>query len=147
MTMSIGKAGLKLVKSFEGLRLTAYQDEADVWTIGYGHTATAKEGKVITEERADLLLLEDLAEAEEAVNRLVKVEINQNQFDALVSFTFNVGAGALKESTALKRLNNGKREEAAEAMTWWNKLTENGALRESRGLTKRRHAEASLFLS
>lgn len=136
-----------MIKRFEGLELEAYQDIAGVWTIGYGHTGPdAKPGARWTEAIAEAALTRDLELREDAVIRLVKVPVNQNEFDALVSFVFNVGAAALKSSTALKRLNQGDRLGAAEALTWWNKAKVDGVLREVRGLTDRRAAERSLFL-
>lgn len=140
--------GVALIKRFEGLELEAYQDIAGVWTIGYGHTGDrAQPGNQITEHGAEQLLVADLAPREAAVNNLVKVPLNQNEFDALVSFVFNVGAGAFAGSTALTRLNRGDRIRAAEALTWWNKATVGGTLREVQGLTRRRAAEKELFLT
>lgn len=149
--------GIAHLKRFEGLELEAYQDIAGVWTIGYGQTGAyppgfrlagfVKAGDTVSEEEADTLLRVDLASREKAVERLVTVDLNQNEFDALVSFVYNVGVEAFRMSTALRRLNNGKREAAAEALTWWNKATVNGVLREVLGLTRRRAAEKALFLT
>lgn len=93
--------GIALIKKHEGLRLKAYRCPAGKWTIGYGHTAGVKEGMVITEQQAEAFLKQDLRTAEIAVNRHLS-SINQNQFDALVSFTFNIGVGAFERSTLLK---------------------------------------------
>lgn len=141
--MKTGKKGIELIKEFEGCELKAYQDSVGVWTIGYGHTKNVKKGDVITQKQADQFLIEDLADAENAVNRLVKVEINQDMFDALSSFTFNLGAGSLHSSTLLKLLNQSKYSEASEQFTRWvyaggQKLS---------GLIRRREAEQKLFRS
>lgn len=141
--MKISDAGLDLIKRFEGLRLTAYQDSADVWTIGWGHTKTAHKGMQITEAQAKQLLREDLAWAEKAVTDAVTVPLNQNQFDALVSFTFNVGAGALKKSTLLKLLNNRDYAGAANQLSLWV----NAGWKPLAGLKTRRAAEQALFLT
>jgi lysozyme len=145
--MRISENGVALIKMFEGLELESYQDIAGVWTIGYGHTETAGPNQKINEREAEELLRRDLEPRERAVAQLVGVSLNQNEFDALVSFVFNVGAGAFKTSTARKRLNRNDRIGAAEALTWWNKATVNGVLREVRGLTRRRAAEKALFLT
>ncbi|MGD9800041.1 MAG: lysozyme [Parvularculaceae bacterium] len=145
--MKISEAGIDLIKRFEGLELESYQDIAGVWTIGYGHTETAGPNQKINEREAEELLRRDLAPRERAVEQLAGVSLNQNEFDALVSFVFNVGAGAFKNSTARKRLNRNDRLGAAEALTWWNKATVGGVLREVRGLTRRRAAERALFLT
>src|SRR5690349_140019 len=107
MARSINNAGLELIKSFEGLRLQAYRDTGGVLTIGYGHTAGVKGGDRITEAQATKFLLADLAEAEDAVSKFITVPLNDNQFAALVSFTFNVGREALRRSTLRKKLNAG----------------------------------------
>lgn len=145
--MKISEAGIHLIKMFEGLELQSYQDIAGVWTIGYGHTETAGPNQKINEREAEELLRRDLGPRERAVEQLVSVPLNQNEFDALVSFVFNVGADAFKNSTARKRLNRNDRMGAAEAITWWNKATVRGVLREVRGLTRRRAAERALFLT
>lgn len=144
--MKTSPVGVALIKRWEGLELEAYQDIAGVWTIGYGHTETAGPNQKISEREAEDLLKRDLAWREEAVLALTLVPLNQNEFDALVSFVFNVGAGAYRKSTARKRLNRGDRIGAAEALTWFNKATVDGVLREVPGLTRRRAAEKALFL-
>src|SRR4028119_1870405 len=88
----INQKGLALIKEFEGCQLEAYLCPAGVWTIGYGHTLSAAPGMSIDESKAEALLKEDLRKAEEAVDRLVTVPINDNQFSALVSFVFNIGS-------------------------------------------------------
>jgi lysozyme len=144
----ISEAGFDLIKSFEGLRLKAYYCPAGVLTIGYGHTSAAGsprvvEGMTITAAQADEILRRDMEKYADAVRRLVKVQLNQSQFDALVSFTFNLGADALRKSTLLKRLNAGKYDAApAELMKW----TRAGG-KELEGLVRRRRAEAAMWRS
>lgn len=135
--------GIELIKKFEGCRLAAYKCPAGVWTIGYGHTANVTSGMAITQQQADNYLREDLARFEKCISDNVKVSINQNQFDALVSFTYNCGAGAFKNSTLLKMLNQGNYKEAAEQLLRWDKA--NGKV--LAGLTRRRKEERELFLS
>ncbi|NOX83213.1 MAG: lysozyme [Alphaproteobacteria bacterium] len=147
--MKISERGINLLKSFEGLELEAYQDIAGIWTIGYGHTGDDVEpGMRISEREAEALLRKDLKPREDAIDRFASVSLNQNEFDALVSFVYNVGAAAFGGSTARKRLNRGggDRIGAADALAWWNKATVNGVLREVLGLTRRRAAERALFL-
>ena len=145
--MRVSENGLGLIKLFEGMKLEAYQDIAGIWTIGYGHTGPdVQPGMRISERDAEDILKRDLKPREDAVGRLVRVGLNQNEFDALVSFVFNVGETAFKNSTARARLNGGDRLGAAQALTWWNKATVNGVLREVLGLTRRRAAESALFL-
>ena len=138
----INSSGLRLIKSFEGLRLKAYQDVVGVWTIGYGSTRGVKSGMVITEAEAERLLREDVHRFEQAVNSAVKVPINDNQFSALVSFSYNVGAEALRISTLLKLLNQRDYSGAANQFPRWNKA----GGRVLAGLTRRRNAERALFL-
>ena len=141
--MRISEKGINLIKKFEGLRLEAYLDSVDIPTIGYGHTRGIKLGQTITQEQADAFLEEDIHEFELAIQRLVHVNLTQNQFDALVSFTFNLGIGSLKQSTLLKKLNAGDITGAANEFNRWTyaggkKLT---------GLVKRRSAERLMFIS
>ena len=145
--MKTSQTGIDLIKRFEGLELEAYQDIAGIWTIGYGHTgADVFEGWEISKFEAEELLRVDLVSREKAINDLVRVDINQNQFDALVSFVYNVGIGALERSTALRELNRGNYLKAAEALTLFNKATIRGVLTPVTGLTRRRLAEQALFL-
>jgi lysozyme len=143
--MKTSQHGLDLIKKHEGFRSTAYPDpgsrDGKPWTIGYGHTRGVRKGMVITKTQATSFLRTDLKTAENAVNNAVKVGLNQNQFDALVSFVFNVGVGAFKRSTLLKRLNAKNYTGAAEQFARWNK--NDG--RVMKGLVKRRKAEAALF--
>lgn len=135
------------VKKWEGLRLKAYLDVVGVWTIGYGHTKTAKPGMVITEKEAERLLREDLAWAEKAVVNGVKVTITQPMFDAMVSLCFNIGAGAFARSTLLRELNAGDIEGAAQQFRVWVKGTDpkTGKKITIRGLVNRRADEEALF--
>ena len=139
--MNIGTKGLDLIRFFEGLELNAYQCAAGVWTIGYGHTKGVEKGMSISEARANEMLAEELSEYENYINTLVTVELNQNQFDAMVSWVYNLGGGNLKASTLLKVLNAGDYDGVPAQMMRWNKA--GGKVLE--GLTKRRQAEADLF--
>lgn len=150
-TKTISQNGINLIKSFEGLRLKAYDDGVGVITIGYGTTRYPNGHKVqlgdtCTEKEAEQYLANDLAKFEKAVNEAIKVPVNQNQYDALVSFTYNVGIGAFTKSTALRLLNAGDYTGCAKALLSWNKGTVNGKLVELKGLTRRRNAEKDLFL-
>ncbi len=139
--MNIGTKGLDLIRFFEGLELNAYQCAAGVWTIGYGHTKDVQQGMTISEARANEMLAEELNEYESYINGLVTVELNQDQFDAMVSWVYNLGVGNLKASTLLKVLNAGDYDGVPAQMMRWNKA--GGKVLE--GLTKRRQAEADLF--
>lgn len=150
-SMKTSAAGRKLIEQREGVELTAYKDSAGILTIGVGHTSAAGAPKVtaglkITAAQASEILSRDLTTFEAAVSSAVKVPLNQNEFDALVSFTFNVGAGAFKGSTLLKRLNAGDRQAAADQFLVWNKITVNGKKQTLDGLTKRRKSEREQFL-
>lgn len=143
--MKTSLTGINLIKQFEGLSLTAYHCPAGVLTIGHGHTGPdVKEGQRINENAADTLLKKDLIHAETAIKTLVKVPLNQNQFDALASFTFNLGQGALGYSTLLKRLNSGEDPNSVvkEELPRWIKGPDNKVLQ---GLVRRRTAEVELF--
>ena len=132
-----------MIAGHEGLRLEAYLCPAGVWTIGYGHTKGAKPGMTITRQRAEALLKEDLLTAENTVNRLY-LKLNQNQFDALVSFVFNVGSGNFLRSTLLKKIQaNANDPSIAEEFNKWNR----GGGRVLPGLVKRRQQEAELYFS
>ena len=145
----ISEKGLSLVRQFEGLRTTAYKCSAGVWTIGYGHTQQVKAGQVITKTQADAFLQLDISKADAAIQRLVKVPINQNERDALASFIFNLGAGAFESSTLLKKINEGDKQSAANEFLKWDKFRNpvTKKLETLTGLTKRRVAEKSLFES
>jgi len=140
--MTHSENATKLVEQFEGLETTAYRDQREIWTIGYGHTAGVKEGDTCTKAQAEQWLNADMATADRAVNAYITADLTQNQFDALVSFTFNVGAGNLEHSTLARLLNSGSRIAAADQFLVWNHT--NGQV--NAGLTRRRQAERSLFL-
>ncbi len=143
--MKLSNNGLSLIKSFEGVRLTAYKavSSEQYYTIGYGHYGPdVKKNMKITQTQADEYFKKDVARFEKAVNDNVKVPLNQNQFDALVSFTYNCGAGALQRSDLLKLLNQGKYKEAADQFDLWNKSSGKVLA----GLVKRRAKEKELFL-
>lgn len=149
MSNRVSARGLEHLKKQEGFRATAYQDEAGNWTIGYGHLITEDSPVSIvtklSEADAEELLRQDLADAEAAVQRLVEVPLSQGQYDALVSFVFNVGAGALESSTLLRKLNAGDYDGAAQELERWNKITVDGQKRVSEILANRREAEQALW--
>lgn len=130
-----------LIKKHEGCKLRAYRCSAGVLTIAFGHTDGVTEGMSCNQEQADSWLEQDVKMAAAAVNQLVTAPINQNQFDALVSFTFNLGAGNLGKSTLLKTLNNGAYTEAANQFKRWNLA----GSQVSKGLIARRKTEQELF--
>jgi lysozyme len=141
--MQMSEAGLELLKRSEGFRTRMYLDAAGLPTIGYGHQLVHPEyfPNGISEAQATSLLTNDLRDAEQAVARLVKVALAQGQFDALVDFCFNIGAGKLESSTLLKVLNAGLYEAAAEQLLLWDHV---GA-QEMAGLKARREAEFQLW--
>ncbi|MBY0444878.1 MAG: lysozyme [Burkholderiales bacterium] len=140
--MQTGKNGIALIQKFEGLRLTSYQDSVGIWTIGDGHTgADVKPGMTINPSQVLILLQQDLERFESGVNKSVKVPLTQNQFDALISFSYNVGLGNFSKSTLLKRLNEANYSGAADQFPRWNKA--GGQI--LKGLVDRRNAEAALF--
>ncbi|MDW2646658.1 lysozyme [Citrobacter sp. HN-141] len=146
--MQTSDKGISLIKQFEGCKLTAYQDSVGVWTIGYGWTQPVdgkpiRAGMTIKQETAERLLKTGLVSYESDVSRLVKVGLTQAQFDALVSFTYNLGGRSLSTSTLLRRLNAGDYAGAADEFLRWNKA--GGKV--LNGLTRRREAERALFLS
>jgi lysozyme len=138
----ISQKGIDLIKTCEGLRFRAYKDPIGVVTIGYGHTKTAEMGQIITEKQAEELLRADLRNFEEGVVSRVLGTLKQCEFDALVSFAFNVGLGNLGKSTLLKRVNMGNMDAAADEFLRWNRA--GGKV--LKGLTIRRKAERRLFL-
>ena len=139
--MKTAQKGLELIKHFEGCELTAYKCPAGVWTIGYGHIKGVSEGMTITQEQAEQMLLDELVEYENYINELVSVDLSQNQFDALVSWVYNLGPSNLRSSTLLKVLNSGDYNGVPAQIMRWNKA--GGKVLE--GLTRRREAEALLF--
>lgn len=143
-TGAINSKGLELVKKFEGLELQAYRDPVGIWTIGYGHTGPeVGPGDVISRAEAEALLKQDLSRFEKGVRSLVKVPLNTNQFSALVSFTYNVGTGALSQSTLLSLLNQSNYQGAANQFSRWVY----GDGRVLPGLVRRRNEEKALFLT
>ena len=149
--MQTSHEGIALIKGFEGCRLTAYPDPGTggaPWTIGYGWThpidgKPVKPGMTIDQETADRLLKTGLVSYENDVLKLVRVRLTKGQFDALVSFAYNVGSRALSTSTLLKKINAGDIKGAADEFLRWNKA--GGKV--LNGLTRRREAERALFLS
>jgi len=145
--MRVSGAGLERLKKFEALRLNAYKDVAGKWTIGYGHLILPDEQYLrsgpITAAKAESLLRADLATAERAVGTLVVMKLSQSQFDALVSFVFNVGAGAFARSDMLQLINAGNFNGAAAQFPRWTRA----GGRQSAGLLARRAVEQNLFLS
>ena len=139
--MNLGYNGTKILKFFEGCKLTAYQDSVGVWTIGYGHTKGVYDGMTITQEEAEQMLLTELEEYEGYVEKYVTVPLTQNQFDALVVWVYNLGPTNFRNSTLLKELNSGNYTAAGKEITRWNKA--GGKV--LAGLVKRREAEAELF--
>lgn len=141
--MKTNQDGLNLIKSFEGLRLEAYQDSVNIWTIGYGSTGPdIVKGLKWTQEQADSRLEDDVYKFEKGVEACVKTKINSNQFAALVCFAYNVGIGSLQKSTLLKKINSGDMNGAADEFLRWNKA--GGKV--LTGLSRRRTAERALFL-
>ena|SRR3990167_4789723 len=143
--MRLSDDGLELIKSHEGLRLEAYPDPGtggEPWTIGYGSTGNVQPGDVIDQQEAERLLRDDVTSAEQCVERHVDVALEQHEFDALVSFIFNVGCGNFSASTMLKLINAGNKRAAAAQFGRWNKA----AGKVLAGLSRRRADEADHFL-
>lgn len=153
--INLSERGIALIKSFEGLRLNAYKDVAGVWTIGYGSTRYAngtavKQGdKLVNKAEADTLFLNTLSAYITAIHKGVRVQLTQHQFDALVSFVYNVGTGVVTTSTLFKKLNAGDYHGAADQFPLWNKITDphTGKKVTCGTLTKRREQERALFLT
>ena len=145
--MKVNNAGIKLIKTFEGCLLNAYLDSVQVPTIGYGATfyedgTKVKLGDRITQERANELLEWHIQEFAEGVSNLIKVDLNENQFSALVSFAFNLGVGNLSKSTLLKKVNDNPNNHMIRTeFLKWNKACG----KTLNGLTARRNAEAKLY--
>ena len=151
---SISAQGINLVKKFEGLHrvqpdgmVSSYRCPANRYTCGFGATRGVRSGTKWTKEYCEQRLIEDLNEHGKAVKRHVNVPLSQYQYDALTSFVFNLGAGAFKSSTLLKKLNQGLYDEVPEQLMRWNKARVDGKLTPLNGLTRRRAAEAALFSS
>jgi lysozyme len=153
--MKLSNSGVALIKGFEGLRLNAYKDIAGVWTIGYGSTryedgrAVRSGDKLTDETQANTLFINTLSKYVGAVNKGVKVALTQHQFDAFVSFVYNVGTGMVNTSTLFKKLNTGDYKGAADQFLAWNKITDpkTGKKVPSKTLTIRRGQERALFLT
>lgn len=149
--MKTNRAGIDLIKQFEGLRTTAYVDPVGILTIGYGTTSAAgvgtiTKGMTITAERAEEMLVDSLPKYEAGVMRALKRSPNENQFSAMVSFAYNVGEGAFAGSSVCKMFNAGNLQGAADAFRLWKYGTVNGKKIVLDGLVKRREAERQLFL-
>lgn len=139
--LAYSKNGLALTELFEGDILTAYRDQAGVWTIGYGHTEGVKPGQTISKAEAEAFLVHDLRAAAACVNEAVRISLTQPEFDALVDFTFNMGAGAFRRSSLLKDINTGNIPAAIRQFSLWDHC--GGVINE--GLLRRRKAEAAEF--
>jgi len=140
--MTTSPQGRTMIEAFEGLRLEAYQDQRGIFTIGYGHTAGVKPGDVITQTQADAFLAQDLQHTEAFVSSHVTVPLTQNQFDALVSLTYNIGVGNFLDSTLRRLLNESDYEDAANQFLVWSDV--NGV--QNAGLLSRRTQERTLFV-
>ena len=144
--MKTSQRGIELIKKYEGFRTMPYKDIVGKLTVGYGHLIIAGDGCVagspITIGQATSLLVEDLKEVENAINYAVKVQLTQNQFDALVSFVYNLGTGAFGSSTLLRLINDGKFEDASKQFVLWD----HAGKVEVEGLKRRRLEETALFL-
>jgi lysozyme len=148
MLRVINQAALDLIKGFESLRLTAYQDVAGIWTIGWGHIKGVRAGMQITEAQAEDALRDDLEIAETFVDGATSdVMTSENQFGAMVSLCFNIGTGNFLTSTVLKQHRLKNYAPAADAFLMWDKAHVDGQLQEVSGLAKRRIMERKLYLT
>lgn len=147
--MKTNQAGIALIKKFEGFVGKEYRCPAGLPTIGYGHVIQEGEKfpKTITEQEAHDLLIKDLPRYEMAVKKVVKVELNENQFSALVSFVYNLGPAAFLQSTLLKRINAREFTRAADEFDKWVFAKVKGVSTKLPGLERRREAEKNLFLA
>ena len=144
--MRTGDTGLNLIKGYEGLRMSAHYTSGEEWTVGYGHTESARHGMSVTENEAERLLRQDVAPIEKLIADTVRAPLNQNEHDALVSLIFSIGPENWRRSTVLRKLNEGDKLAAARAMEMWTMARVNGELVSLDGLVRRRAAEKSLFL-
>ncbi|MEZ5895485.1 MAG: lysozyme [Parvularculaceae bacterium] len=144
--MRTGETGLNLIKGYEGLRMSAHYTPGEEWTVGYGHTATARHGMSVTEGDAERLLRSDVQPLEKLLSDTVRAPLNQNEHDAIVSLVFSIGEDNWRRSTVLRKLNEGDKLAAARAFEMWTKARVNGELVTLDGLVRRRAAEKSLFL-
>jgi len=148
MARQINDAGLQLIASSEGLRLSAYQDVAGIWTIGYGHIRGVGRGMTITENQALAFLQEDAGQAAATVDAgTSSVATDDNQFAAMVSLCFNIGSGNFRTSSVLRLHRAGNPAGAADAFLMWDKAHVNGELKEVAGLKRRRESERALYLA
>lgn len=146
--MEINDAGLELIKRFEGVRLSAYQDVAGTWTIGYGHTRGVFPTMHITEQQAETALKDDLDATERVVTAAVaRSATSGNQFAAMVALCFNIGSANFRGSTVIMKHRDRDYQAAADAFVTWNKAHVGGVLTEVPGLTARRRAERQLYLT
>jgi len=143
----LSRAGLELVKRFEGLRRKAARLDGGGWTIGYGHTVSAREGAEVTADQAEALLIYDLDKVARAVEPLIFAPLDKNQFNALVAFAFNVGLENFRTSAVLKRVNEGAMLQAASAIELWRRADFQGDSLVVDALVRRRAAEKILFLT
>ncbi|KDA04271.1 lysozyme [Hyphomonas oceanitis] len=145
--MRTSRQGLELIKSFEGFRARAAQLPTGIWIIGYGHTQSARRGLTVNSQDAELLLRHhDLLAVEQAIVDRVLAPLSQNEFDALVSFVFNIGIEAFIASDVLAHLNSGDRLQAADALSFWRKGQVEGEMRVIDALVRRRASEKAMFL-
>lgn len=149
---TVSQQGVELIKRFEGLHkvqpdgmVTSYRCPAGKWTIGFGSVKGVRSGMKITKQEAEELLIKDIKDHEAYVKQYVQVPLTQGQYDALVSFVFNLGGGNFRSSTMLKKLNKGLYDEVPEQFMRWNKARVDGKLTALKGLTRRRAAEAAIF--
>lgn len=142
--MKINEKGLALIKECESCKLKSYRDIVGIWTIGWGHTGSeVKPDLIWTQEQADNQLRQDLGRVEDGVSDRLEVDVNENQFSALVSLAYNIGLRNFNTSGLLKQVNLGNFDIAAERFLLWDKASG----REVPGLMRRREQERSLFLT
>jgi lysozyme len=148
MPRTTNEAGLALIKHFEGCRLNAYQDVAGIWTIGYGHIHGVSAGMTFTQDQADQALSNDLISiARDVENSLAGANTTDNQLAAMIALAFNIGPPHFASSTVLREHRAGDKQKAADAFLMWNKATVDGVLKVVDGLTNRRKAERTLYLT
>lgn len=144
--MLCNQAGIDLIKEFEGCKLNSYQDQAGIWTIGYGTTGPfVTPNMTIEQATADAWLINHIDTVAAALTRMIKTPINENQFAALVSLAYNIGVGAFSNSSALGVLNEGYIDQVPAKMMLWDKITVGGQHIVDAGLVRRRQAEVNLY--
>jgi len=141
------RAAIEMIKRFEGFRRTAAELDDGRWTVGYGHTKTARQGAEVSEADAEALLIYDLMEVSTAINQWIYTPLNQNQFDALAAFAFNIGLDNFRQSAVLRRVNEGELTKAAFAMELWRKADFEGERIVVDALVRRRASEKALFMT